>query len=91
MASFRDEILEIRLFGSRARGLATSESDLDVLIVTRHEDYHLSDRIVDLACDLLLKHRVYISPKVISQRHYDELEAIDSDFLYLVKREGIVL
>lgn len=91
LKSFPDEVLEIRVFGSRARGQATPDSDLDVLVVTRHEDYHLSDRIIDLACDLLLKHRVYISPKVISQRHYHRLEAMDSDFLYHLKREGIPL
>lgn len=88
---FPDEVLEVRVFGSRVRGQATSESDLDVLIITRHEDYHLSDRIIDLSCDLLLKHRIYISPKVISQRHYGQLEAMDSDFLYQVKQEGILL
>lgn len=88
---FPDEVLEVRMFGSRARGEATSESDLDVLIVTRHDDYRVSDRIIDLTCDLLLKHQIYISPKVISQRHYDQLEAMDSDFLYQVKQEGILL
>jgi predicted nucleotidyltransferase len=88
---FPHEVLEVRVFGSRARGQATSESDLDVLIVTRHEDYRLSDRIIELACDLLLQHRIYISPKVISRRHYDQLEAMDSDFLYQVKQEGILL
>jgi predicted nucleotidyltransferase len=91
LKSFPSEIIEIRMFGSRARGQATAESDLDVLIITRHEDYRLSDRIIDLSCDLLLKHRIYISPKVISQRHYDQLEAMDSDFLYQVKQEGILL
>ena len=88
---FPGEIQEIRVFGSRARGQSTPESDLDVLVVTQHEDYHLSDRIIDLACDLLLKHRVYISPKVISRRHFDQLEAMDSDFLYHVKKDGILL
>ena len=91
LKSFPGEILDIRVFGSRARGQATSESDLDVLIVTQHDDYHLSDRIIDLACDLLLKHRIYISPKVISRHHYDQLEAMDSDFLYQIKQEEILL
>jgi len=91
LKSFPDEILEIRVFGSRARGQATPESDLDVLVVTLHDDYHLSDRIIDLACDLLLKHHIYISPKVIGRHHYDQLEAMDSDFLYQVKQEGILL
>ncbi|MBI1821802.1 MAG: nucleotidyltransferase domain-containing protein [Nitrospirae bacterium] len=91
LKTFPNEIVEIRLFGSRVRGEATAESDMDVLIVTRHEDYHLSDRIIELACDLLLKHRVYISPKVVSQRHYHQLEEMDSDFLYHIKQEGLLL
>ena len=91
LESLPNEVLEIRVFGSRVRGRATLESDLDVLIATRREDYHLSDRIIDLACALLLKHRLYISPKMIGQRYYDRLEAIDSDFLYQIKREGIPL
>ncbi len=34
---FRDHLLEIRLFGSRARGDARPGSDVDVLVVVRDE------------------------------------------------------
>ena len=89
MAKFPQEVLKLWLFGSRARGQWTPESDLDVLIITRSDDYHLADEIIKIATNLMLKYNLYISPKVISQGHYKELERTGSDFLYFVKSDRI--
>jgi predicted nucleotidyltransferase len=88
---FPQEILGIWLFGSRARGQSTPESDFDVLITTRSGDYHLADEIIKIATNLMLKYNLYISPKVISQDHYEELERAGSDFLYFFKMDRVPL
>lgn len=85
------KILGLRAFGSRARGEAKPESDLDVLVITADSDFHLSDQVVDVACQLLLDRGIYVSPKVISTEQYRDLEAMDSDFLYNVLRDGVAL
>ena len=38
---FGNEIIGIRLFGSKARGDARLDSDMDVLVITRHDDWQL--------------------------------------------------
>ncbi|MBI4680237.1 MAG: nucleotidyltransferase domain-containing protein [Nitrospirae bacterium] len=39
LVSQKVKVLELRVFGSRARGDASPESDLDVLVVVDHLDY----------------------------------------------------
>ena len=43
----RDNLLSLRLFGSRARGEGTEESDLDVLVIVKEKDRALCRRIVE--------------------------------------------
>lgn len=62
-----DEIVELRLFGSKARGTATPESDIDVLVVVESATPDVENRIVDLAFDVNLDHGVLISPVVFSR------------------------
>lgn len=61
-------VLDVRLFGSEVRGEATSESDIDVLVVVQPdaERVPLEDRIIDLAFDVNLAFGVYISQRVVT-------------------------
>jgi predicted nucleotidyltransferase len=49
------DLVSLRLFGSRARGEGTPESDLDVLVIIKEKNRALSRRIVEesLEVDLL--------------------------------------
>jgi predicted nucleotidyltransferase len=61
-------VVDLRLFGSEARGDATPESDIDVLVVVQPEDERvaLDDRVIDIAFDVNLEFGVYISPRVVT-------------------------
>lgn len=48
------EIVEIHLFGSKARGDAGLESDVDLLVVTERTDWKLKDEIGRVATKILL-------------------------------------
>jgi len=50
-------VLDVRLFGSEARGEATLESDIDVLVVVQPESERaaLEDRVIDIAFDVNLE------------------------------------
>ena len=63
-------VVDVRLFGSEARGEATSESDIDVLVVVEPESERaaLEDRVIDIAFDVNLEFGVYVSPRVITTR-----------------------
>jgi uncharacterized protein len=66
-----DQIERVILFGSVARGEATGESDIDLLIVIKSEDYLLRRQLIGHAYDTFLKTGYILSVKVISVQDYE--------------------
>lgn len=81
------------MYGSEARGTATPESDIDVLIVVQPdaERSSLEDRIVDIAFDVNLLFDVFISPRVLTREILDHPVWGQTPFVKNVMREGIRL
>ena len=88
---FGSEIRGIRLFGSKARGDATSESDIDILVVTQHDDWHVKEGIGKLVTAILLEEEIYLSVKVLGEPSYRRLQHYQSPFLMNIEREVIIL
>ncbi len=86
-------IIDIRLFGSEARGDATPESDIDVLVVAQPDGQRaaLETRIVDIAFDVNLEFNVFISPVVITPAILSRPMWRETPFIETVLREGIAL
>ena len=61
---YKDKIDSIILFGSVARGEAKEDSDIDVLIVVKKEDFKLRRALIGVAFDILLETGKDISVKV---------------------------
>lgn len=91
----RDElgsaIVELRLFGSKARGESSPESDIDVLVVMEEVTPQLKNHVVDLAFDINLEHRVLISPVVFSREQREHHLWRVTHFGRATMREGIPL
>ena len=83
------EILEIHLFGSKARGDAGPESDVDLLIVTERNDWKLKDEIGRVATKILLAEGIYLSIKVLGKALYQRLVALEAPFIKNILREGV--
>ena len=86
-------VLDVRLFGSEARGEATAESDIDVLVVVQPEGdrVRLEDAIIDLAFDVNLAFDVYISPRVMTPAMLNDPVRRDTPFLTSIARESLPL
>ncbi len=76
------------LYGSWARGDATEDSDIDVLIVLEGEvsPGEEIDRMIDIITEINLKHGVLISVYPVSEKDYS---TINSPLLINVRREGV--
>lgn len=84
-----DDLVEIKMFGSKARGDARKDSDIDILVITRSDDWHISDVIYGIATDIFLEDEIYLSSKVINNKKYNHLFKMKNPFIKNVIREGI--
>ncbi len=79
---------QIILYGSYARGNATEDSDIDLLIVLEGEvsPGKEIDRMIDIITEINLKYGVLISVYPVSEEAYKK---VNSPLLINVRREGI--
>ena len=91
LVSQKVKVLEIRVFGSRARGDATAESDLDVLVVVDHLDYTIERYISDCAWETGFPEDVIIMPVAISLDTLKNSPIRESVFIKNVYQEGITV
>jgi len=84
-------LVELKLFGSKARGDDQPDSDMDVLVIVASDDWHIRDTVYDVATDMLLQMDVCISPKVISKKKFDQLCREGTSFVHNVSRDAITV
>ena len=100
LALFPNEISQLILFGSYARGEAAPDSDVDVMVVVKWNEERLpggywrssiSDSrwqsIIEAATDTLLEAGLEIAPIVIGQERYEE----GFSLVHRVRKEGQIL
>ena len=85
---YEKRLKSIILYGSWARGDATEDSDIDLLIVLEGKVIPGKeiDRMIDIITEINLKHGVLISIYPVSEEDYS---TINSPLLINVRREGV--
>ena len=84
-------LIELKLFGSKARGDDRPDSDVDVLVIVTSDDWHISDTVYDIATDIFLQTDLCISPKVISKSIFDKLQKENTSFIRNISRDAITV
>jgi predicted nucleotidyltransferase len=87
LEKYGEKIESIILFGSVAMGKAKRDSDIDILIVTKDEDFRLRRALIGIAFDILLQTEENIYVKVISKTDFDRNK--NFSFLRNVILEGV--
>lgn len=83
-----DNIKQIILFGSVARGDDDEESDIDILIISPIAD-DLTDDIMEVVTDIVLEKKEIISPLLMTDEHFNKTK--NYPFLTNVLKEGVVI
>jgi len=88
---YGDDIVDILLYGSYARGDYSSDSDVDVVAIVRGDRADLQNRLKDVwdvTSDLELEYETILSPTVIP---YDEYIKYKEDLPYYrnIAKEGV--
>ena len=89
--SFPGLVSRIVLFGSKARGDSRAESDIDILVVVRGEDWRLSNAISTLAARISLEQDVLLGPVVIGKERWERMEREKFSLYRNITRDGLVL
>ncbi|MFH1096429.1 MAG: nucleotidyltransferase domain-containing protein [Candidatus Desantisbacteria bacterium] len=91
LVSMKITVQEIRIFGSRARGKATSESDLDVLVVVDLLTHEIERYVSECAWNAGFPKNVIVMPVVIARDMLINTAIKDSVFIQNVFREGVLV
>lgn len=89
--ALRHKLIEVKLFGSKARGEDAADSDIDLLVVVNEACVEIEDQVLDIAFEVNLKHEVYISPRVVDRAILDDPVWKITPFLQTVSKEGVPL
>ncbi|MEI6125178.1 MAG: nucleotidyltransferase domain-containing protein [Pseudomonadota bacterium] len=89
--SSKYNLLEMKLYGSKARGDHDSESDIDVLIVLDTLDWATEKDVYELCFTTGLAYDVLIAPMVYSKNEMASNLVKATPFYLTVQKEGIAL
>ena len=90
-ARFGQDVIDVRLFGSKARGEAGPDSDVDILILVTRSNYDLKHAILWLAAEISLAYDVLLSTRVIPADAWEKMAQGETLFYRTVHAEGVSL
>jgi len=87
---YGSKVLRVILYGSHARGEATSDSDVDLLVVVEDglDPWQVRGSLDEILLEILLEKGILVSVLVVPQSFY---EGYNSPFLVQVRGEGVPL
>jgi predicted nucleotidyltransferase len=90
---YGDNLIFLKLFGSKARGDSQRYSDIDVLAVVEKDSWQASERMSDDIFDIMEKYNyeLLISLIVLDHNEFDREKRIKTCFYENIEREGIEL
>jgi predicted nucleotidyltransferase len=79
------------LFGSKARGEATADSDIDILLIVADETWQFKDEICNISSVVSLKYDLLLDVRVIGQGRWQYMSEIQAALFRNISNEAIPL
>ncbi len=86
---YGDIVEDIIIYGSKARGDANEDSDVDVLLIVNQHSYEIKRKLIDPAIDLSVCTPVVPSIIVCSIERWKKWESYKYTIWENIKRDGI--
>jgi predicted nucleotidyltransferase len=88
---FPGQVEKFIIFGSKARGDARPDSDLDILLVVREGDWHHKDTLAFAGYDLAIGTDAVPSIQIYTVEEWHQLRQRESVFQEVVERDGVMI
>jgi predicted nucleotidyltransferase len=86
---FGPRLLELRLFGSYARGEADERSDLDVFVLLDLVSWADRKEVLDLAGDLWRDTELFVAPLIVDRAQYETWRRQERPLFQAIALEGL--
>ena len=85
----RFDVREIRLFGSKSRGDADPDSDVDIMIELVNRTPEIESEIDDITFEINLRNDSFITTIVFGQNELEHGPMKESPIYKIIRKEGI--
>ena len=85
------QLVDFCVFGSRARGDAMEDSDMDVFIEVENLDKDLKERVQDAAWEVGFENFMVISPLIFTRDELENSPLRSSPIVRAIKEEGALI
>jgi len=82
-------VVDFRVFGSRARGGATEDSDLDVFVEIERLDPAIKHAIESVVWEVSFNHCIVVSPFVVTRKELEETALRSSPIVLDILEQGV--
>ena len=88
---FPGEIIEVLIFGSKARGDATRDSDIDILVITKSINRKIIKEIRFTGYELEIENGITLSIQVFSSDYVNHLRDLPTQFIQNIDRDAVAV
>lgn len=85
------ELVDFKVFGSRARGDADEYSDMDVFLEVEYLDRNIKERIADITWEVGYENYMVISPLIFTRDELEHSALRSSPIVKCITEEGVRL
>jgi len=89
--AYGDQIQQAMLFGSKARGEAVRDSDIDVMVLVKDETWALKNGMLEIVADINLEYDLSIDLRVIGIERWQHMANIQAGFYWTISQDAIPL